>query len=508
MDDFIFDPVPHEEAIDFIKSKSVVRRDVFQNLLPELKARCISVTGVESFDALQAIRDKVAELPAGGDWNAIKKDLVNDLHPYLIDSSADAETREKQEIAANRRAELLIRTHGFQAYQSASYQVMDRQRDVFTHWQYKSMGDGHVRHTHAALDGIVLPENADFWKGHFPPWEWGCRCQVIPLLPEDVEDIKEGEKGKPYEKQSVLEGPALAELESNRRLVRGPNEVFDLRNARERGNGNGFYWDPGDLHLTREQLQSRYDSETWAHFNTWAEKTNIGKAGLTVADWIGGATAPAPVVMSQILSVAELAPQLDVLIQIPDPVERREKFLQALELPPEERGTLAHTARTDRANIDAGFAFLNRFTRSSLTPGDKVKIKRTADRAHAGADGSYINGRRMSASVVAHEAGHVLESRSPALRAKSVAFRDGRTIGEEPRWLGPGYRASEVTLDDEWVARGGRVYTGKVYKNSRGGDYATEIVSMGIERLMRDPADFYRQDLDYFTYLVNALRDL
>jgi SPP1 gp7 family putative phage head morphogenesis protein len=79
--------------------------------------------------------------------------------------------------AADRRAELLLRTHGQQAYATTQYKMMDEQRDLFPFWQYLSMGDSHVRATHAALDGVVLPADSEFWTTHFPPWDWGCRCQ-------------------------------------------------------------------------------------------------------------------------------------------------------------------------------------------------------------------------------------------------------------------------------------------------------------------------------------------
>ena len=113
--DLLFKPTPHKEAAAFIASKPVVSREVFDGLLPELRARAFVISGVETANVVQQIRDRIADLPQGANWDDVKRDLVEDLHPFLR-SDDDPENT----IAAERRAELLIRMHGFQAYQASA----------------------------------------------------------------------------------------------------------------------------------------------------------------------------------------------------------------------------------------------------------------------------------------------------------------------------------------------------------------------------------------------------
>jgi SPP1 gp7 family putative phage head morphogenesis protein len=302
--EFLFAPTPHTEAIDFIAGKPLVSREVFAGLLPELKARAFTIAGVENAAVCAGIRAKLAQLPAGVPWDKLKKQIADDLHPFLADPEEPG-----NRIAAERRAELLLRTHGFQAYQAAAYEVGERQADVFPFLEYASMGDGKVRPAHAALDGVILPRNHEFWKTHMPPWEWGCRCQAIPISADDHADAVAADAKKPEDKKNVLSDYAQQDLTATRRLVRN-GVSYNVSSPAEKGKPGAFRSHPGDLRLSLEDLRSRYDAQTWAEFQAWAQGqaldgiTTVGgplrmeyvrgkteqQGGLaTVWDWLKGA---------------------------------------------------------------------------------------------------------------------------------------------------------------------------------------------------------------------------
>jgi len=323
---FLFNPVPNMEATDFISSKPVVTREVFDKLLPELKARAFLVTGVEVAGVLQSVRDTIASLPAGGDWNTIKKSVVDEIHPFLADPSDPDNT-----TAAERRAELLIRTHGQQAYAVSQNQVMDRHRDVFPYWQYQTMEDSHVRDSHQALDGLVLPADSPFWEGHTPPWDYGCRCHLIPLQKEDVDQIQEDEKNKPVDEQSVPDATRTQMLEQGRMMKGGA--TIDLRTPLQKG--EGYTFNPGDLRLSPEQLKDRYDAPIWSAFAAWAKTQEIEK-GRTVWEWMEGKSAsttptPAPI-SSPTHPHADLSGLVTSLAANPDHIttEEAEKIIEAI----------------------------------------------------------------------------------------------------------------------------------------------------------------------------------
>jgi hypothetical protein len=88
----------------------------------------------------------------------------------------------------------------------------------------------------------------------------------------------------------------------------------------------------------------------------------------------------------------------------------------------------------------------------------------------------------------------------------SMDFLKKRAEGQKAQSLkrltGGNYSRDEKAYKDKWEELGGRVYTGKVYPD------ATEILTMGIERLDRNPAEFYQSDPEFFEFVIKTLQQL
>jgi len=102
-----------------------------------------------------------------------------------------------------------------------------------------------------------------------------------------------------------------------------------------------------------------------------------------------------------------------------------------------------------------------------------------------------------SMDEVVHELGHALEESHPEILARALRFRSDRTEGYERRRLRDdhpdrGYGPREFYFPDRWF----NDYCGRDY-----GDEATEIVSMGLQELLRDPIGFTRGEPDYVALL-------
>ncbi len=281
MPNFLFTPSPDKDAQRFLGGKTAVSKTVFDGLLPELRPYAFTVAGVENVTILKKLRDRIAELPAGADWDEIKTDLAAEISPWLGNDTA----------AGLRRAETLLRTHGYQAFAVTQHRTLKAQTDVFPWWEYDTANDDRVRSSHAALDGKVFPANSPFWQSHFPPWEWGCRCNIIARSEDDVAEIMAADAKKIPEARRVISGTRLAKAEKEGVLLAETNGVptqIDVRSPREKFGGSGFSFDPSALELSLDDLKARYASQpdVFAAFETWARKQKVGASRGTVWEWL------------------------------------------------------------------------------------------------------------------------------------------------------------------------------------------------------------------------------
>jgi SPP1 gp7 family putative phage head morphogenesis protein len=283
MAEFAFKPMPHEAAMKLLADKPVVTRQVFDRLLPELQGRAFTMTGIEDAATLQRLKDTLGKLPEGRPWDEVKGDVLDEISPWI-----DAEQ-------APIRAELLMRHNGFQAYMAAKHENMSEMKDVMPYWQYITMEDEAVRDSHQALNGLVMPADSPFWADHTPPWDWGCRCEIVPLQPWEVDEIeaeqKEGDRGAENTRGWVPGRAEQREIEAGRVMLR-PNMPVDVTAPRKReGRSRGtFGWNPGDLKIGLDELRERYDPDVFATFERFAKDTRL-EDGRTVWAWLEGGQA-------------------------------------------------------------------------------------------------------------------------------------------------------------------------------------------------------------------------
>ena len=222
---------PNEAAADYVRGKAVADPENFGRLPAQLKQRAFTVAGIEQMDTLRRMKEAIARLPEGMSWDEAKRELAAEFSPY---AGGDAK-------AARARAEFTLRTHGFQAYAvSRHQQQMATARDL-PYWKYETVGDAKVRPGHAALDGKVLRYDDPWWKTHYPPWDWGCRCIVVPLDEEDAREIG-------ISKHGDMPTPERSE---------------------------GFAFDPTDASADLDTLRKRYDDADWRLFAAMCRQATV-----------------------------------------------------------------------------------------------------------------------------------------------------------------------------------------------------------------------------------------
>ncbi len=164
-----------------------------------------------------------------------------------------------------------------------------------------------------------------------------------------------------------------------------------------------------------------------------------------------------------------------------------------------------------KASAESAVGFLGKVVAKSGSEEVNVKLKsfspNRANRAYFDIDKNTVH---VNASerpdVVIHELGHMLEAKVPGWGKAARDFLEYRTAGDSPVALNsifPGqYDADEKGRSDRFGEAFGRQahYVGKHY------DDATEITSMGLQKLHEDPVGFAEKDPEYVKFLLGLLR--
>ena len=166
-----------EDAAGTIRRRALARAETVRELLPEYRARAVSAAGVEDMRVLERIREACASVPEGTDWKTARKAVEAELEGVSKNARA--------------RAEFILRTHVQQARAMAKWRDIQRDAAFLPYLMYQTLGDDKVRPSHRALDWKILPADDPFWKTHFPPWDYGCRCIVVQLTEKTARELAE-----------------------------------------------------------------------------------------------------------------------------------------------------------------------------------------------------------------------------------------------------------------------------------------------------------------------------
>ena len=163
--------------------------DAAQHLLSFTAAKAMRL------DVLQALRDGVDGAIADGSTLAtFRKDLEPKLRAMgwwgrqpMVDP-ATGKTRLVQ-LGSPHRLRTIFDTNLRMAYARGHWERIERLAEVRPYLRYVAVLDARTRPEHMAWHGTVLPWDHPFWKTHYPPCGWYCRCTVIQLSAGDVEEF-------------------------------------------------------------------------------------------------------------------------------------------------------------------------------------------------------------------------------------------------------------------------------------------------------------------------------
>ena len=185
--------VPPHEAIRTFRAKGFHIGHSWMDTDAATHMESFTVAKAANLDILRDIRAAVDRALAEG---VSYEDFRDELQPLLerrgwwgrreMRDPRTGETREVQ-LGSPRRLRTIFHTNLATAYARGKWERIERTAEDLPYLRYVAVNDERTRPDHSAWHGVILPVTDEWWRTHYPPNGWRCRCVVEQLSADDIE---------------------------------------------------------------------------------------------------------------------------------------------------------------------------------------------------------------------------------------------------------------------------------------------------------------------------------
>lgn len=165
------------EAAARIRELTPVTRGVFDGLTALYKRDAFTLAGAADARLVEKIRDALADAAARGE-------TISDWRKAVAEITSEEGADELNAFTLDTAFQIAMQ----KTYSAGRLEQMQQPdvMDALPFWQYWTVGDARVRAGHAELDGFIARAMDPVWMKIYPPWDFGCRCSVAPLLASEA----------------------------------------------------------------------------------------------------------------------------------------------------------------------------------------------------------------------------------------------------------------------------------------------------------------------------------
>lgn len=197
------------EALAYLRGRDTRVTTDWRDLWQPEHAREFTISRLTRADLLDTIRKGIVD-SVGGDLS--RTDWLKDTQAMLEKAGwwgeqqvIDAVTGEAVTTTFNaRRLKLIFDANARTAYAAGQWKRLQQTKRSHPYLRYIALLDGRTRPEHAAWHNLTLPIDHPFWRTHFIPNGWNCRCRVVAVSQAEY-DRGVAPDGSPL----IKEAPAL-----------------------------------------------------------------------------------------------------------------------------------------------------------------------------------------------------------------------------------------------------------------------------------------------------------
>lgn len=186
--------MPPQQALDFFRAKGLRPTFNWQDMVGDEHARAFTVAKMMDTDLLATVQESLEDALANGvPFQKWMDDLVPTLQAkgwwgkQLVDTPSGRTIT--AQLGSPARLQTIYRTNMQSAYASGQWDDIQDQAELAPFLMYDAVDDLRTRPEHRSWDGVVLPISDPWWKSHYPPNGWNCRCSVVQLSQDDLDDM-------------------------------------------------------------------------------------------------------------------------------------------------------------------------------------------------------------------------------------------------------------------------------------------------------------------------------
>lgn len=179
--------LPPQEAIAFFVRKGLARSFAWEDIWTSQHDYYFTVAKMMQVSLLEEVFDLIGAAMKDG---RSPKQLAADLKGLLRERGwwgrqpqADPLTGETRpvQLGSNRRVRTIVDVNLRASYGAGRYARQDRVKEALPILVYKCRMDGRERPQHHAWHNTALYFDDPWWKTHYGPCGWGCRCRTVSM---------------------------------------------------------------------------------------------------------------------------------------------------------------------------------------------------------------------------------------------------------------------------------------------------------------------------------------
>lgn len=175
--------LPPDQALAYLRSKGYRPTVGWTEMLHEEHARAFTVAKVARLDMLATIRGSLDDALAQGltleQWQAGLVPQLQKAGWWGLVQDREVTGTSRPVFIGPRRLRTIYDTNLRMAWAAGRWARLQANKANKPFLRYSAVLDRRTRPAHARWHGTILPIDHPWWRTHFPPNDWGCRCAVV-----------------------------------------------------------------------------------------------------------------------------------------------------------------------------------------------------------------------------------------------------------------------------------------------------------------------------------------